>query len=109
MLFVFQFYPVCSLRKFISFGLGTVRSETVKFLACYLHFLGIFSLNGGVFLEKSHSTAWDGTYPLLFRTSHASGHEFCYKDFCIGMNDLSVTVLLFYKISLNVILKDRSH
>ena len=26
-LFVFQFYPSCDFRKFINFGLGTVRSE----------------------------------------------------------------------------------
>ena len=26
-LFVFQFYPVCNFGKFISLGLGTVRSE----------------------------------------------------------------------------------
>ena len=29
-LFVFQFYPVCSFRKFINFGLGTVRSERLN-------------------------------------------------------------------------------
>ena len=29
-LFVFQFYPVCSFEKFISFGLSTARSERVK-------------------------------------------------------------------------------
>ena len=29
-LFVFQFYPVCNFGKFMSFGLGTVRSERVK-------------------------------------------------------------------------------
>ena len=29
-LFVFQFYPVCNVRKFINFGLGTVRREKVK-------------------------------------------------------------------------------
>ena len=29
-LFVFQFYPVCNFGKFISFGLGTVRSERLK-------------------------------------------------------------------------------
>ena len=29
-LFVFQFYPVCNFGKFISFGLGTIRSERVK-------------------------------------------------------------------------------
>ena len=30
MLFVFQFYPVCNFGKFINFGLGTVRGESVK-------------------------------------------------------------------------------
>ena len=30
-LFVFQFYPVCTFGKFINFGLGTVRSERVEF------------------------------------------------------------------------------
>ena len=29
-LFVFQFHPVCNFGKFISFGLGAVRSERVK-------------------------------------------------------------------------------
>ena len=29
-LFVFQFYPVCSVPKFISFGVGTVRSKRVS-------------------------------------------------------------------------------
>ena len=29
-LFVFQFYSVCDFGKFISFGLGTIRSERVK-------------------------------------------------------------------------------
>ena len=28
--FVFQFYPVCSFGKFINFALGTVRSERVN-------------------------------------------------------------------------------
>ena len=28
--FVFQFYPVCYFEKFVSFGLGTVRSDMVK-------------------------------------------------------------------------------
>ena len=30
-LFIFQFYPVCYFGKFISFGLGTVRSERVNY------------------------------------------------------------------------------
>ena len=29
-LFIFQFYPFCHFEKFINFGLGTVRSESVK-------------------------------------------------------------------------------
>ena len=29
-LFVFQFYPVCNIEKFISFGPGTLKSERVK-------------------------------------------------------------------------------
>ena len=29
-LFVFQLYIVCNFRKFINFGLGTVRNEMVK-------------------------------------------------------------------------------
>ena len=31
-LFVFQFYPVCNFEKFISFGLGAVKSERVNAL-----------------------------------------------------------------------------
>ena len=32
-LVVFQFYPVCNFGEFISFGLGTVRSEKIKVIA----------------------------------------------------------------------------
>ena len=35
-LFVFQFCLVCNFRKFINFGLGTVRSERVKHVNCYM-------------------------------------------------------------------------
>ena len=39
-LFAFQFYPVCNFfRKFISFGLGTVRSERDKFKEIVLFLL----------------------------------------------------------------------
>ena len=34
-LFVFQFYPVCNVGKFINFGLGTVKSETFDYVAFY--------------------------------------------------------------------------
>ena len=38
MLFVFQVYTVCSFGKFISFGLGTVRSERANAkCACFAH------------------------------------------------------------------------
>ena len=33
-LFAFQFYPVCNCGKFITFGLGFVRSERVKTFSC---------------------------------------------------------------------------
>ena len=37
-LFVFQFYPVCNLRNFIDFGIGTVRFQRVKtWLSCYAY------------------------------------------------------------------------
>ena len=47
-----QFYPVCNFGKFFSFGLGTVRSESVKSLFVVkgltgrsFHFKFVFSLH----------------------------------------------------------------
>ena len=34
-MFVFQFYPVCNFAKFISFGLGTVKNQRVKWASSY--------------------------------------------------------------------------
>ena len=31
MLFVYQFHPDCDFGRFINFGLGTVRSERIKY------------------------------------------------------------------------------
>ena len=47
--FVFQFHPECNLRKFINFGLGTVRSERVikgsALLLCFRDTLFKYGLN----------------------------------------------------------------